>query len=250
MRAAVPDASVEGVALDLADRASVRALAAGQEGTPLDLLVNNAGVMAVPHRRTADGFELQLGTNHLGHVALTGLLLPALLRRPGARVVTVSSVVHRSGAMNLADLMSEQSYDPWRAYAQSKLANLLFVRELDRRVRLAGLDLLSVGAHPGISRTELVASGPGSGSRVGGAVLAAGTALVGQSARTGALPQLRAATDPGVRGGEVYGPRGPKEVRGLPQRVGVAPQASDDTAAMLLWDESVRLTGVSFTELD
>ena len=251
VRDAVPGASgsVELAMLDLADLSSVRALAAAQAGEPLDLLVNNAGVMAVPLRRTADGFELQIGTNHLGHFALTGLLLPALLARRGARVVTVSSIVHRSGAMNLADLMSERSYDPWKAYAQSKLANLLFVRELDRRFRAVGAEVRSVGAHPGGARTELVASGPASGGGVGGLLMRAGTALVAQGAATGALPQLRAATDPGAEGGEVYGPRGLQEWRGLPQRVGVAPQAQDDLAAGLLWDESARLTGVDYAVL-
>ena len=151
--------------------------------------------------------------------------------------------------MNLADLMSQQSYDPWKAYGQSKLANLLFVRELARRVRAAGLDLVSVGAHPGISRTELVASGPAKGRGLFGAMMGLGTALVAQSARAGALPQLRASTDPAVVGGEVYGPRGLLEARGLPQRVGVAPQAQDDVAAGLLWEESVRLTGVAFDAL-
>lgn len=249
VRAAVPGSSVELALLDLADLASVRELAATRVGEPLDLLVNNAGVMAVPFRRTADGFELQLGTNHMGHFALTGLLLPGLLARPGARVVTVSSIVHRSGAMNLADLMSERAYDPWKAYAQSKLANLLFVRELDRRFRAAGVEALSVGAHPGVARTELVASGPASGRGVLGSLMKAGTALAAQGAAAGALPQLRAATDPVVAGGEVYGPRGLQEWRGLPQRVGVAPQAQDDTAAGLLWAESVRLTGVDFAAL-
>src|SRR3954451_2199075 len=159
VRAAVREADVEVAALDLADLDSVRAFAAGQP--PLDLLVNNAGVMALPTREvTLDGFERQVGTNHLGHFALTGLLLPALLERPGARVVTVSSIVHWTGVMTVDDLLSERRYDPWQAYARSKLANLLFVRELDRRSRAAGIDLVSVGAHPGYSRTRLVANGP------------------------------------------------------------------------------------------
>ena len=217
---------------------------------PLDLLVNNAGVMAVPPRHTVDGFELQMGTNHLGHFALTGLLLPALLARPGARVVTVSSVLHRFGALDFADLMSERSYDPWRAYSGSKLANLLFVRELDTRARRVGAELVSVGAHPGHARTNLVAAGPATGRPFTGAVLRAGTALAGQSARTGALPQLRAATDPAVRSGEYYGPRGPGGQRGLPRRVRTSANARDDRAAALLWAESERLTGVTFEALD
>ncbi|MEO7979827.1 MAG: SDR family NAD(P)-dependent oxidoreductase, partial [Sporichthyaceae bacterium] len=148
VRAAAPGAAVVAGTLDLADLDSVRAFAADQP--PLDLLVNNAGVMALPGREvTLDGFERQVGTNHLGHFALTGLLLPALLARPGARVVTVSSMVHWSGVMTVDDLLSERQYDPWQAYARSKLANLLFVRELDRRARAAGADLVSVAAHPG-----------------------------------------------------------------------------------------------------
>ena len=172
--ARVPGAAVERGSLDLADLASVRAFADRVGDRPLDLLVNNAGVMAVPPRRTADGFELQMGTNHLGHFALTGLLLPALLARPGARVVTVSSFLHWFGSLDFGDLMSERSYDPWRAYAGSKLANLLFVRELDRRARAAGVDLVSVGAHPGYARTNLVAAGPATGRRLTGASAAAG----------------------------------------------------------------------------
>jgi NAD(P)-dependent dehydrogenase (short-subunit alcohol dehydrogenase family) len=248
--AQVPGASVEHAPLDLADLDSVRGFADRVGEPPLDLLVNNAGVMAVPPRHTADGFELQMGTNHLGHFALTGLLLPALLARPGARVVTVSSFLHWFGSLDFADLMSERSYDPWRAYSGSKLANLLFVRELTRRAREVGVDLVSVGAHPGYARTNLVAAGPATGRRQTGAVLRLGTALVGQSVRTGALPQLRAATDPGVRGGEYLGPRGPAEQRGLPTRVRCSANARDDRAAALLWAESERLTGVTFGALD
>jgi NAD(P)-dependent dehydrogenase (short-subunit alcohol dehydrogenase family) len=144
VRDAAPNAKVSCGLLDLADLGSVRQFA-DANSAPIDILVNNAGVMAIPRRLTADGFEMQLGTNHLGHFALTGLLLPDLLARPGARVVTVSSSMHRAGAMNFDDLMGEQSYRPWQAYSQSKLANLLFMRELDRRVRKAGFDLVSVG---------------------------------------------------------------------------------------------------------
>src|SRR3954451_12678805 len=145
--------------LDLADLASVRAFAARFEG-PLDLLVNNAGVMAPPLRRTADGFELQLGTNHLGHFALTGVLLGALRARPGARVVTVSSNAHKAGRIDFDDLQGERRYRRWRAYGQSKLANLLFMFELDRRARDAGLDLVSVAAHPGYAATNLQFNAP------------------------------------------------------------------------------------------
>ena len=249
VKAAVPDAEIACRHLDLADLDSVHEFAESNK-TSVDILVNNAGVMAVPLRRTCDGFELQLGTNHLGHFALTGLLLPALLSRPGARVVTVSSSVHRVGAMNFDDLMSERSYRPWQAYAQSKLANLLFMRELDRRVRAAGLDLVSVAAHPGYASTNLQSVGPQmAGRRLTGAVMKAGTMVLAQSAGNGALPQLYAASAPGVRGGDYYGPRGLAEQRGLPRKVAMSANARDDSAALLLWERSAVLTRVQFASL-
>jgi NAD(P)-dependent dehydrogenase (short-subunit alcohol dehydrogenase family) len=220
--AEVPAASVELVQLDLADLDSVRRLAgqvAGRTGG-LDLLINNAAVMAVPRRRTtAQGFELQFGTNHLGHFALTMRLLPALLRRPGSRVVTVSSLVHRLGSIRLDDLDSEHGYGRWRVYSQSKLANALFTVELDRRLRAAGAGTLSVGAHPGYSRTGLLSSGPRlGGGGVSALVLGLGTRITGQSAARGALPVLRAATDPQAQGGDYYGPGGPGELAGSPRQ--------------------------------
>jgi NAD(P)-dependent dehydrogenase (short-subunit alcohol dehydrogenase family) len=249
LRSALPDADVDLRRLDLADLDSVRELA-GRNEDPLDILVNNAGVMAIPRRQTFDGFEMQLGTNHLGHFALTGLLMPALLARPGARVVTVSSALHRMGAMNFADLMGEASYGPWSAYAQSKLANLLFMRELDRRARAARLDLVSVAAHPGFASTNLQTVGPQmTRHRLTSAVMRAGTLVLGQSAARGALPQLHAATAPGVRGGDYYGPRGIGEQRGLPKKVPMSDQARDDRSAEILWDESKRLTGVRYAPL-
>jgi NAD(P)-dependent dehydrogenase (short-subunit alcohol dehydrogenase family) len=250
VRAAVPGGSVEPAGLDLADLSSVRAFAAEAGALPVDLLVNNAGVMALPSREvTLDGFERQVGTNHLGHFALTGLLLPALLARPGARVVTVSSIVHWIGVMTVDDLQSEQRYDPWQAYARSKLANLLVARELNRRVRAAGVDLVSVAAHPGYTRTRLVANGPAQGHPVLGAALRAGSAIVGQGVRSGALPQLRAATDPAVTGGEFVGPR-VLGWRGLPVHARRAAAARDDGSQDALWAESERLTGVRFDLLD
>ncbi len=247
VRADVDGASVEPATLDLADQSSVRAFATAQAGRPLDLLVNNAGVMAVPHRRTVDGFELQLATNHLGPFALTGLLLPALLARPGARVVTVSSFMHRIGTMDPSDLMSERSYDPWAAYGRTKLANLLFMHELGRRATDRGVDLVSAAAHPGYARTNLQLAGPRmAGRRATGAVMRVATLLLGQSAATGALPQLRAATDPGVRSGDYFGPRGPAQQRGLPRRVGMTSTARDATAARMLWDASEEFTGVEY----
>ena len=250
VRADVPDATVEAAVLDLADLASVRAFAAAQGGRPLDVLVNNAGVMAIPPRLSADGFELQMGTNHLGHFALTGLLMPALLQRPLARVVTVSSFVHWFGSLDLGDLMSERAYDPWTAYFRSKLANLLFTRELARRAALAGADLRSVAAHPGYARTNLQSAGPRmAGRRATESVMQVATLALGQSAETGALPQLRAATDPGVRNDDFFGPRGLAGQRGLPTRVRRSANARDDSAARLLWEMSEELTGVRFEGL-
>ncbi len=242
----VPGAEVEFVPLDLADLDSVERLAS--QVTRLDLLVNNAGVMAVPRRQvTAQGFELQFGVNHLGHFALTGRLLPVLLDRPGSRVVTVSSILHRFGSIRLDDLNSEGGYGRWRAYSQSKLANALFTLELDRRLRAAGAAVISVGAHPGYTSTGLMHSGP----RLGGGgvfahVMGAAAPFTGQPAALGALPVLRAATDPGARGGDYYGPRGPGEVAGAPRRVRYTRAARDEPLAARLWQESQTLTGVTF----
>ena len=240
--------------LDLADLASVRRFAAAWGDRRLDLLINNAGVMAIPRRLSADGFELQLATNHLGHFALTGLLLPALLagRVAGgaARVVTLSSALHRSGRMQGDDLMLEHNYTPWRAYGQSKLANLLFMGELRRRVDAVGVRLDSLAAHPGYAATNLQAVGPTmSGNRVSGALMRVANLVVAQSADTGAWPTLRAASDPGARSGEYYGPRGLGEQRGAPRRVGMSSQALDPVAAGWLWERSVELTGVDYARL-
>ena len=246
LRADVPAADVSLGSLDLADLASVRAFAAAWE-PELDLLVNNAGVMAPPLRRTADGFESQFGTNHLGHFALTGLLLPRLLARPGARVVTVTSGVHRAGWMNFANLNGESGYRKWPAYAQSKLANLLFTFELQRRADAAGADLRSVAAHPGYAATNLQATGPRlAGSKVGEKGAEFVTRLVGQPDSQGALPTLRAATDPAVRGGEVFGPDGFMELRGAPKQVAVSRRARDRSAAERLWTISEDRTGVTY----
>ena len=219
----VPAASVELVELDLADLDSVARLAGRllDRGGGLDLLINNAGVMAVPRRQsTAQGFELQFGTNHLGHFALTGRLLPALLRCPGSRVVTVSSLNHRMGSVRLENLQSERGYGRWRAYNQSKLANALFTLELDRRLRAAAASTLSVGAHPGYSRTGLQNSGPrlGGGGGTFARVMELATRFLGQPAARGALPVLRAATDPQAHGGDYYGPGGLGEGRGSPRQ--------------------------------
>ncbi|HEV7213903.1 MAG TPA: oxidoreductase, partial [Chloroflexota bacterium] len=209
LSALAPGATLELAILDLADLASVRHCAEqyGARHATLHLLVNNAGVMAIPHRRTADGFEMQFGTNHVGHFALTGRLFPLLAATPGARVVTVSSNAHRRGRMDFADLQSEHGYSPWAAYGQSKLANLLFTFELQRRIDAARLDIRSVAAHPGFAATNLVAAGPRmAGRRLQERVFLAATRLIAQSGAQGALPILYAASAPDVPGGAYYGP--------------------------------------------
>jgi NAD(P)-dependent dehydrogenase (short-subunit alcohol dehydrogenase family) len=254
--AEVPAAGAEVRELDLAHLGSVRRFATEWADRRLDLLINNAGVMAIPRRVSPDGFELQLATNHLGHFALTGLLLPALLGGGSVaggppRVVTVSSFVHRIGRLPVNDLMLEQGYSPWKAYAQSKLANLLFMGELRRRADDAGAPLASLAAHPGYAATNLQAVGPAmSGRRVLGRLTAVATAVLGQSADKGAWPTLRAAGDPLARSGDYFGPSGPGELRGAPHRVAMAPAAEDPVGAAWLWERSVDLTGVDYAVLN
>jgi NAD(P)-dependent dehydrogenase (short-subunit alcohol dehydrogenase family) len=237
------------VSLDLADLGSVRdaarSVADAVEG--LDVLVNNAGVMAMPQRRTADGFELQFATNHLGHFALTGLLLPALLRAEG-RVVTVSSNGHRMGRNDWSDPNWERRrYLKWMAYGQSKLANLLFTRELARRARETGSSLVAVAAHPGNSATHLLpASTDASGWRVVGQIMNWGNRLIAQPDSAGALPQLYAATMPDVIPGEYFGPDRFFQLRGHPTRVGSSTAAQDDDSARRLWELSEDMTGVTY----
>jgi NAD(P)-dependent dehydrogenase (short-subunit alcohol dehydrogenase family) len=238
------------VPLDLAELASVRDAADAVVGTVdrLDVLVNNAGVMAVPLRRTVDGFELQFATNHLGHFALTGLLLPVLLRAEGPRVVTVSSNAHRMGRNDWSDPNWERRrYLKWPAYGQSKLANLLFTRELTRRANEADSSLVAVAAHPGNSATHLVAaSTDASGRRLVGELMNWGNRLIAQPDSAGALPQLYAATMPDVVPGEYFGPDRLFQLRGHPTRVGSSAAARDDDAARRLWRLSEELTGVEY----
>jgi NAD(P)-dependent dehydrogenase (short-subunit alcohol dehydrogenase family) len=213
--------------------------------------LNNAGVMAIPRRETADGFEMQFGTNHLGHFALTGLLLDRLLARPGARVVTVSSAVAQVGRVRFDDLQGLRKYGKWSAYAQSKLANQLFTLELDRRASRAGVDLVSVAAHPGYAATNLQAVGPQmSGSSLMERMTDLGNKLFGQSAAGGALPSLYGATAPGVSGGQYFGPDGFMAQRGAPTAVSFVKAARDPAVASHLWEVSEELTGVRFTALD
>jgi NAD(P)-dependent dehydrogenase (short-subunit alcohol dehydrogenase family) len=242
IRRAVPDGDVVLGSLDLADLASVRAFAE-EHGSALDLLVNNAGVMALPRRTTADGFEMQFGTNHLGHFALTGLLLPALLERPGARVVTVTSMMHWMGRIDFEDLDRERGYQRWPAYCQSKLANLVFAKELARR---AGGRLTSVAAHPGLAATNLQQAAPRmEGSKVREGLYGLFNRIAAQSDAAGAWPSLYAATAPAVQGGQCYGPRGLGQSRGAPRRVRTLPRAADAELGRRLWEVSEERTGVS-----
>jgi NAD(P)-dependent dehydrogenase (short-subunit alcohol dehydrogenase family) len=235
-----PNADLDVQPLDLADLASVRAFAEAfaARGKVLPLLINNAGVMALPQRReTADGFEMQFGTNHLGHFALTGLLLPHILAAPGARVVTVSSGAHTMGRLDFDDLQAEKSYGQWRAYGNSKLANLLFTYELQRRFESWQADAIAVAAHPGYTATNL---------QQHSGLFSFLNHIMAQGVEKGTLPLLYAATAPEVKGGEYYGPDGFMEWRGYPQRVTSKKRSHDTAAAARLWDVSEELTGVVY----
>ncbi|GHE38149.1 SDR family NAD(P)-dependent oxidoreductase [Streptomyces cellulosae] len=231
-------------ALDLASLDSIRSAAADLRAAHprIDLLINNAGVMYPPRRITADGFELQFGTNHLGHFALTGLLLDRLLDVPGSRVVTVSSVGHRvRAAIHFDDLQWERSYSRAGAYGQSKLANLMFTYELQHRLASHGTTL-AVAAHPGVSNTELLRNSPAAFRLL----ITSLAPLITQNATRGALPTLRAATDPDVRGGQYYGPSGLQEMRGHPKPVRSSRASHDRAVQQRLWAVSEELTGVTF----
>ncbi|NUT44742.1 MAG: SDR family NAD(P)-dependent oxidoreductase [Thermoactinospora sp.] len=229
IRSAVPGADVEQRTLDLADLASVRSFAADVE--TVDVLVNNAGVGMIAPQTTKDGFELQFGVNHLGHFALTGLLLPVLLKSPGARVVTVASDAHKSGRLDFDDLPLAKGYAKMSSYGRSKLCNMLFAAELDRRVRRAGLDLVSVATHPGATATEIFKLGR----------LQWVTGLLLKSPEKGALSSIHAATSPDVRGGEYIGPK--------LQRLTPSAAARSQELATRLWDVSEQLTGVRFEQI-
>ncbi len=242
IRSAVTGAQLDVVPLDLASLASVREFASRfGGGERLDILINNAGVMTMPERRTADGFELQFATNHLGHFALTGLLMEFLLAAPDPRVVTVTSAFHAFAKLDFDDLQMEREYGRWRAYARSKLANLLFAVELDRRVRAAGLPLRALAAHPGLASTNLQLAGRSFPPARW--LIAATTALFAQSAEMGALSILYAATHPELESGSYVGP---KRARGYPKILRAAEQAYDAEAARRLWETSERLTGVHY----
>jgi len=242
----VPGAEAELAALDLASLDSIRSFAQdfSKAHDGLDLLINDAGVMAPPRRTTEEGFELQFGTNHLGHFALTGLLLGTLEGRSGARVVTVSSTAHRMGRINFDDLHGERRYRRWRAYGQSKLANLLFALELDRRLRGASSTISSLAAHPGYAATNLQSA---SAPVLDRAVMVVTNLLLAQDAEVGALSLLYAATQPGLEGGTYVGPDGRGEHRGHPQPKAVPARAAlDQAVAAQLWAVSEEATGVRF----
>ena len=248
----LPRASLEVMPLDLASLSSVRVFGATFTGRHdrLDVLCNNAGVMALPRRETADGFEMQLGTNHLGHFALTGLLLPLLLRTPGSRVVTQSSGMHRIGRIRFDDLHGSTRYGRWSAYGQSKLANLLFAYELQRRLARHGAEAISVACHPGYAATELQFAGARmEGSPLMERIFALGNRLLAQDAASGALPMLYAATAPDVRGGEYFGPEGIGEMWGAPKRAVSNGRSRDAAVAARLWSASEELTRVRYEAL-
>ncbi len=234
-----PLAKAEVMHLDLADLLSVRAFACEFENRfdRLDMLINNAGVMAVPFGKTAGGFELQFGTNHLGHFALTGLLIGPISRTPGSRVVTVSSVSHRVTGIDFDNLQGEKDYGPWKAYEQSKLANLLFTFELQRRFEKAGIDALAAAAHPGWTTTNLFTYLP---------MISILSRAFAQTPVMGALPILYAAAAPDVRGGDYFGPAGLFHLSGYPVRAAAGTGARDENNAARLWTVSETMTGIRY----
>ncbi|MBN9654060.1 SDR family NAD(P)-dependent oxidoreductase [Halobacillus sp. GSS1] len=243
-----PNAEIDVMALDLSDLQSVKDFAEAykEKYDKLDLLLNNAGVMTTPYGKTQDGFEQQLGINHLGHFALTGHLFDTLKKTPGSRIVNISSNAHKSGKMNFDNLMFEggKGYTPMKAYAQSKLANLLFTQELQRKIEENGLDMTVAAAHPGIASTNLMRHIEDKFLfKILGRLLAPMT----QEATEGALPGLRAATDPDVQGGEYFGPGGRWEMKGAPVKVSPITKSYDVMDADQLWKISEDLTGVSYS---
>ncbi len=244
-----PHAQTSFIRLDLADLSSVQSFADAflENHDRLDVLINNAGIMAIPKRKTTDGFEMQLGTNHLGHFALTGLLLPRLLSTENSRIVNVSSMAHRFGKIRFDDLHGDRTYDPWKAYGQSKLANLLFTYELDHRLRTQHADTIAVACHPGYSATNLQAVGPQmSNSSFMERMSALGNQVVAQSAYMGALPTLYAATADDIAGGDYIGPDGAFEMRGYPKKVKSNARSQSVETGRKLWEVSARLTGIHY----
>lgn len=257
IRAAKADARVDFLALDLSSQNAVKAFSAHllAEGRPLDLLINNAGIQPLSTRRTsADGYELTFGIGHLGHFTLTGLLLPLLLAAPAPRVVTVSSMMHAQGYFDWDDLQMERGYTSQRPYNQTKLANLLFARELQRRADSAGKKLLSIAVHPGVAKTNIGTNRRNLGrfgvmDHLVGTVIPLVASLLGQSAQGGALPTLYAATTPDAQGGGFYGPDGFREMKGSPAPAKIKASAQDMEAAKRLWQVSEALTGTRYEAL-
>jgi NAD(P)-dependent dehydrogenase (short-subunit alcohol dehydrogenase family) len=246
-----PRGSVEILEIDLSDLESIQSAADTFNASHdrLDVLVNNAGLMALPKQHTAQGFEMQIGVNHLGHFALTGHLCDLLLASGPSRVVTVSSLGHRPGTIKFDDLNSERSYSPWPAYFQSKLANLLFMRELQRRFETHDADTVAVAAHPGLSDTNLGRENAGGLlMRVMNLGRPLVMAVMAQNSAMGALPTLRAATDDDVVGGDYFGPDGFNEYKGHPKKVAMSAAAANSEHAARLWAMSEELTGVSYLD--
>jgi NAD(P)-dependent dehydrogenase (short-subunit alcohol dehydrogenase family) len=251
IRGQFPDANISYETLDLANLASVADFAKrfAAAHASLDLLINNAGVMALPQRQaTANGFEMQFGTNYLGHYALTAQLLPSLRRGHQPRVVNLSSLAHRAGAINFDDLQGARSYTPWKAYSQSKLAMLMFALELQRRSNAGGWGLMSNAAHPGYARTDLIANGPGA-KVLWWQLTKSLQPFISHSAGEGALPTLFAATSPEAKPAGYYGPNGFYELKGPPVPAKIMAQAKDAAVAARLWGVSAALTGVSFEQV-
>ncbi|PYE43237.1 NAD(P)-dependent dehydrogenase (short-subunit alcohol dehydrogenase family) [Paenibacillus barcinonensis] len=246
IKAARPEVQAELMKLDLADLESVRAFATAciQKYPSLDVLINNAGIMNTPYRLTKDGFESQFGSNHLGHFALTGLLLPRLMSTPASRVVTLSSIAAHNGRIDFNNLDGAKGYSSWKFYGQSKLANMLFARELNNKLAEHGLNTISVACHPGFANTNLMSFN--SGKRANPFIRLV-TNLVSQSAYMGALPTLYSAVSPNIKGGEYIGPDGRGGRKGYPTNVPIIDRLYDAEVSHRLWDVSEKLTGVTFS---
>lgn len=247
--ASAPNASVEMEKLDLSSQSSIHSFSTKfKEKFPsLDILVNNAAVMALPERTLSeDGYELQFATNHLGHFLLTAELMPVLLKSSSSRIVTVSSIAHRYGKLDMTDLQAEKSYEGWSAYGTSKLANLLFSFELARRLKSAGMTQMSIAAHPGVAKTNILSSGPQMGRKVLRTYVSEiFSKFLAQTDAQGALPVIHACNDANVKSGEYYGPDGFMELTGRPSKVTAKANALDPTLAKELWKISESLTGIN-----
>jgi NAD(P)-dependent dehydrogenase (short-subunit alcohol dehydrogenase family) len=249
IKSLLPNAELQFMKLDLANIESIKHFADAfiEEYDKLDILINNAGVMAIPLMRTSQGFEMQFGTNHLGHFALTALLFDFMEKTHGSRIVNVSSLMHKFGTIHFDDLNWEKSYSKWEAYSQSKLANLMFTLELNRRIQAAGLQTKVMASHPGYASTNLqIRGGELEGSKANVNVNKFLNKIIAQPAWKGALPSLYAATCEIAESGKFYGPSGLGSVRGYPREEKINPKFTDSEAAKKLWEESEKLTGIRF----